>query len=64
MSEKRKFESIENEESSKKMKLLEDEIINLKQRDNNAQVMSEEMNEKMMDRVYKAEELTLKSVKF
>ena len=61
MSEKRKFESIENEDSLKKMKLLEDEIINLKQRDKDAQVMSEEMNEKMMDRVSKAEELNLKS---
>ena len=61
MSEKRKFGSIENEDSSKKIKLLEDEIINLKQRDNNAQVMSEEINEKMMDRVYKAEELNSKS---
>ena len=61
MSEKRKSEFIENEESSKKMKLLEDEIINLKQRDNDARVMSEKMNEKMMDRVSKAEELNLKS---
>ena len=57
MSEKRKSELIDNEQSSKKLK---DEIVKLKQNDKDAQVMSEEMNEKMMDRVSEAEELTQK----
>ena len=60
MPEKVKSELIENEQSSKKIKLLEDEIVKLKQNDKDAQVMSEEMNEKMMDRVSEAEELTQK----
>jgi len=54
-------ELIENEQSSKKIKLLEDEIIKLKENDKDAQVMSEEINEKMMDRVSKAEDICLKA---
>jgi len=62
MSEKRKFETIENDDYSKKIKMLEDEIRNLKERDDNARVMSEEMNETMMNRVSKAEELNKESI--
>ena len=61
MSDKRKSELIENEQSSKKIKLLEDEIIKLKENDKDAQVMSEEINEKMMNRVSKAEDICQKT---
>ena len=61
MPEKVKSELIDNEQSSKKLKLLEDEIVKLKQNDKDAQVMSEEINEKMMDRVSKAEDICLKA---
>ena len=57
MVEKRKIEeSIPNEfNPSKKIKMLEEEVVKLKKRDEAAQVMTQNMNEKMMDRIAKAE---------
>ena len=57
MVEKRKIEeSIPNEfNPSKKIKMLEEEVLKLKKRDEDAQVMTQNMNEKMMDRIAKAE---------
>ena len=57
MVEKRKIEELSQDElnSSKKIKILEEEIVKLKKRDEDAQVMTQNMNEKMMDRIAKAE---------
>ena len=43
--------------------MLEEKIVKLEQRDKDAQVMSQNMNEKLMDRTAKAEEKELKSNK-
>jgi len=57
MVEKRKIEELSQDElnSSKKIKILEEEIVKLKKRDEDAQIMTQNMNEKMMDRIAKAE---------
>ena len=57
MVEKRKIEEPSQDElnSSKKIKMLEEEVLKLKKRDEDAQVMTQNMNEKMMDRIAKAE---------
>ena len=57
MVEKRKIEDLLQDElnSSKKIKMLEEEVLKLKKIDEDAQVMTQNMNEKMMDRIAKAE---------
>ena len=49
MVEKRKIEEPSQDElnSSKKIKMLEEEVVKLKKRDEAAQVMTQNMNEKM-----------------